>query len=181
LSSALTPALFIIAGLSAAEAAFYLSQNARSLIHCYRMQQRRIVRWFENMRASMTTERASKNEIRALILEFEDLMVEELIDWYQISGHDVLELAPSGGNIRIGRALRRIGWANSSTSERSRSVRHMTPGLPSTINVSNRGPLCTSLSSNFVSANTKPRRAAPPNHVTHLASHNTEDETGASA
>ena len=42
----------------------------------------------------MTTERASKNEIRALILEFEDLMVEELIDWYQISGHDVLELAP---------------------------------------------------------------------------------------
>ena len=102
MSSALTPALLIIAGLSAAEAAFYLSQNARSLIHRYRMQQRRIVRWFENMRErlplaelpSMTMEPASKNEIRALILEFEDLMVEELIDWYQISGHDVLELAP---------------------------------------------------------------------------------------
>jgi len=30
----------------------------------------------------------------ALILEFEDFMVEGLIHWYQISGHDVLELAP---------------------------------------------------------------------------------------
>jgi hypothetical protein len=37
---------------------------------------------------------ARKNEIRELILRFEDLMIEELIDWIHISRNDAIEVAP---------------------------------------------------------------------------------------
>jgi hypothetical protein len=37
---------------------------------------------------------AAKCEIRTLILQFEDLMIEELIDWIHISSHDVIEMTP---------------------------------------------------------------------------------------
>jgi hypothetical protein len=36
----------------------------------------------------------AKNDMRAQILRFEDLMIEELIDWIHITSHDAIELAP---------------------------------------------------------------------------------------
>src|SRR5262249_11517470 len=51
LSVALLPALLIVTGLSSAMTAYYLNQNARSLIHRYNTQERRITRWFEAFNA----------------------------------------------------------------------------------------------------------------------------------
>jgi hypothetical protein len=98
----LSAALLIITGLSAAMTAYYLNQNARSLIHRYNMQERQIAKWFETLDArwpigqlpSLRLDTARKNEIRNLILQFEDLMIEELVDWIHISSHDVIEIAP---------------------------------------------------------------------------------------
>jgi hypothetical protein len=37
---------------------------------------------------------AAKENIRSRILNFEDLMIDELVDWIHITGHDAIELAP---------------------------------------------------------------------------------------
>ncbi|MCI0626837.1 MAG: hypothetical protein L0387_35180 [Acidobacteria bacterium] len=103
LSEALSPALLVVTGLSAAMTASYLSQNARSLIHRYNTQERRIAQWFEmfqsrcaieDLRKPMHFKTERKIEIRNLVLQFEGLMIEELTDWVHISRHDAIELAP---------------------------------------------------------------------------------------
>ena len=101
LLAALPPLLLIVTGLSAAMTAYYLNQNSRSLIHRYDMQRRRIAKWFEDLNVPWATaddqpisaDAKGKEKIRNLILSFEDLMIEELIDWTHISTHDVLEIA----------------------------------------------------------------------------------------
>lgn len=94
--------LLVVTGLSAAMTAYYINQNSRSLIHRYNTQQRIIARWlaafddrwsFASM-PSLSIDPAAKNEIRAQILWFEDLMIEELIDWVHITSYDAMELAP---------------------------------------------------------------------------------------
>lgn len=98
----LLAALLVVIGLSGAMTAYYMNQNARSLIHRYQTQQRRIEQWLAafgsrwNFRgsASGALDAAAKEEIRASILEFEDLMVEELIDWTDITSYDAIELGP---------------------------------------------------------------------------------------
>jgi hypothetical protein len=98
----LLPLLLIATGMSAAMTAYYINQNARSLIHRYSEQQRNITGWLVtfNDRWSfaklplLTIDVAGKNEMRARILQFEDLMIEELVDWVHITSHDAIELAP---------------------------------------------------------------------------------------
>jgi hypothetical protein len=98
----LLPLLLIVTGVSAAMTAYYVNQNSRSLIHRYNTQQRIIAGWlvtfndrwnFANL-PTLTIDAAAKNDMRARILRFEDLMLEELIDWIQITSHDAMELAP---------------------------------------------------------------------------------------
>ncbi len=43
---------------------------------------------------SETLEMERKIEMRSVVLNFEDLMVEELIDWIHVSSHDMIEIAP---------------------------------------------------------------------------------------
>jgi hypothetical protein len=98
----LLPAMLIVTGISGAMTAYYFNQNARSLIHRYNTQQRFITRWltqfketwnFADLRGTPLLG-AEQSDIRAQVLEFEDLMIEELIDWVHISSRDAIELAP---------------------------------------------------------------------------------------
>ncbi len=98
----LLPFLLTVAGISAAMTAHYISQNSRSLIHRYNSQSRFIAGWltafnevwrFDRL-ASLTLDATTKNDIRGRIFVFEDLMIDELIDWIHITGHDAIELAP---------------------------------------------------------------------------------------
>ena len=98
----LLPVLLIMTGMSGVMTAYYINQNARSLIHRYNTQQRRIAKWLRDFGKrwsfaglpSLNMDAAAKTEICACILQFEDLMIEELIDWTHITSHDAIELAP---------------------------------------------------------------------------------------
>ena len=98
----LPPLLLIITGMSAAMTAYYINQNARSLIHRYSTQQRRLTEWLEAFNdrwkfdtlPSMKIAAAAKDEMRDRILQFEDLMIEEIVDWVHVTSHDAIELAP---------------------------------------------------------------------------------------
>jgi hypothetical protein len=98
----LLPPLLIVTGISAAMTAYYINQNSRSLIHRYNTQQRFITGWlvafndrwnFASL-PTLTIDAAAKNEMRTQILWFENLMIEELIDWSHITSRDAIELAP---------------------------------------------------------------------------------------
>jgi hypothetical protein len=94
--------LLVITGLSAAMTASYISTNARSLIHRYNTQQRRVAEWLESFNErwpfaqipSHDSDHRDKIEMRLRILNFEELMVDELIDWLHITSQDAIELAP---------------------------------------------------------------------------------------
>jgi hypothetical protein len=82
--------------------AYYINQNARSLIHRYYTQERRIESWlvefnrrwsFDRLQAQPLDE-TGKAAVRAHILNFEGLMIEELVDWVHITTHDAIELGP---------------------------------------------------------------------------------------
>jgi len=96
------PILLIVTGMSAAMTAYYINQNSRSLIHRYNTQQRFITNWLLDFNetykfsdlSSLPLDTAAKNDIRTRILLFEDMMIEELIDWAHITRHDLIELAP---------------------------------------------------------------------------------------
>lgn len=98
----LLPALLIVTGMSAAMTAYYVNQNSRSLIHRYYTQQRFIKTWLDAFNntwnfAGLPLQAFSADEketIRAEILKFEGLMIEELIDWTHITSYDAIELAP---------------------------------------------------------------------------------------
>lgn len=100
--SYLVPPLLIATGMSAAMTAYYINQNSRSLIHRYNTQQRMARRWLAEVNrrwnfaalSSAAINPSPKNDIRSQILRFEDLMIEELIDWVHITSRDAIELAP---------------------------------------------------------------------------------------
>lgn len=48
----------------------------------------------KDLRQSSDISSARKGDARRAILQFENLMIEELIDWVHISSHDMIELAP---------------------------------------------------------------------------------------
>jgi hypothetical protein len=96
------PPLLVVTGMSAAMTAYYVNQNSRSLIHRYYAQQRFMEAWLDTFNKtwnfarlpSKTFTADEKEAIRAEILRFEDLMIEELIDWTHITSFDKIELAP---------------------------------------------------------------------------------------
>ena len=51
-------------------------------------------RWNFTSRPSLPIDACGKEDMRTQILQFEDLMIEELIDWIHITSHDAIELAP---------------------------------------------------------------------------------------
>lgn len=94
--------LFLLAatGASAATMGIYLSQNRRSLVQQYNAQLRRIENWIVRARelsqegrvlGISTSNRDCK--VREYVLEFETLMIDELVDWVCITGRDKLELS----------------------------------------------------------------------------------------
>jgi hypothetical protein len=96
------PLLLFVTGLSAAVTAYYINQNSRSLIHRYNTQERYIADWLKTFDKRwsfaslplLTIDGATKNDLRAEIFRFEDMMIEELLDWIHITSHDAIELAP---------------------------------------------------------------------------------------
>ena len=71
-------------------------------MHRYNTQQWRVNEWLPAFNgrwtfANLPSQRfdvSGKTEIRTRILQFEDLMIEELIDWVHITGSDAIELTP---------------------------------------------------------------------------------------
>jgi hypothetical protein len=94
------PALLIITGLSLAMTAYYTNQNLGSIVHRYNVQVREIRCWLRDMlvllkdcdTAHFAQDPGTIKMICARIVAFEELMIYELIDWINISGHDVIEL-----------------------------------------------------------------------------------------
>jgi hypothetical protein len=101
--------LLLTTALSAALTALYLSRNDRSLMHRYSAQERRIEEWLRNVQRALPSRKegaASEARppalapgqtllspaLREQVVEFEQLMLDELIDWIHISTHDALEL-----------------------------------------------------------------------------------------
>jgi hypothetical protein len=98
-------ALLTTTGFAGAMTGIYFSQNRRSLIHRYHAQERRISIWLDEVEAAYPNPNLAGNSAQAPdststarlrdgFLAFEDLMVEELVDWLHISEHDAIELGP---------------------------------------------------------------------------------------
>jgi len=93
-------ALLVLIGLSATLTSVYLNQNIRSLSHRYRSQSRNIAWWFERHESLIEAAERSEplsgplaSQLAAAVVEFETLMVDELVDWIVITDHDSLEIA----------------------------------------------------------------------------------------
>jgi hypothetical protein len=86
----ISTALLGLMAISAAVTNALVSRNDRSLLHSYHAQERRIRRWFETVAA------ASNNGDLAMtadsILNFEDIMLNELLDFIHITSRDVIEM-----------------------------------------------------------------------------------------
>ena len=83
-------ALLLMTILSAAATGLYLSRNDRSLLHRYATQERYIGDWLKGWHQH----EHSPVELQIhYLLDFEDLMVEEIIDWIHITAHDTFELS----------------------------------------------------------------------------------------
>lgn len=81
--------LLVVMVVSAATTNALISRNERSLLHSYHSQERRIKNWFDHM-ASHAIDVSSSQSVEA-ILAFEDLMLNELLDFVHITSRDVIE------------------------------------------------------------------------------------------
>jgi hypothetical protein len=99
-----TLAILVLIGISSMLTALYVNQNTRSLTHRYGAQERKIDDWLSKYNFSLT--KLSREDIRDApsplpsplvdqILSFEDLMIDELLDWIAISEEDIMELSAS--------------------------------------------------------------------------------------
>jgi hypothetical protein len=80
-------------GLMAVSAALtnaLVSRNERSLLHSYHAQERRIRRWFEMIAVTLSKDRPVPSAHS--ILAFENVMLEELLDFIHITSRDVIEV-----------------------------------------------------------------------------------------
>jgi hypothetical protein len=84
--------LLIATAISAALTYWYVSRNERSIAHRYSSQRRHIEIWLREIARLMKP--GEHLPTFTNILEFEDLIVSELIDWVHITSHDVVELGP---------------------------------------------------------------------------------------
>jgi hypothetical protein len=90
--------LLIAVALSAGLTTIYLSRNDRSLLHRYAAQQRHVEKWLRDTlgdpsHAGKGIQALPTEKLTKQVLEFEELMIDELTDWINISSHDSLELA----------------------------------------------------------------------------------------
>ena len=89
-----------ITAVSAALSSRYLGRNDRSLLHRYAAQERKIEDWLESFLpkvpgiGTLTAAPVSVLSVGKDLLVFEDLMVDELVDWIHVTQHDTIELAP---------------------------------------------------------------------------------------
>jgi len=100
LGNLLSFAVFAITASSAALTSLYLGRNDRSLLHRYAAQERRIEDWLGGFLpkvpgiGTLLAAPVSRSSLTEDVLSFEDLMIDELVDWLHISQHDTIELAP---------------------------------------------------------------------------------------
>jgi len=85
--------LLAVTTVSAALTTLYLSRNDRSLVHRYATQERGIDDWLGRVLGKSSASEP-EGRFRDDMLDFEELMTDELIDWIRISAHDALELGP---------------------------------------------------------------------------------------
>jgi hypothetical protein len=82
-------ALLAVMVLSAAATSSLISRNERSLLHSYHAQERRIRKWFEMF--AVISGSADKKQLVETILSFEDIMLNDLLDFIHITSRDVIE------------------------------------------------------------------------------------------
>src|SRR5437016_5550691 len=81
--------LLAVMVLSAAATSSLISRNERSLLHSYHAQERRIRKWFEMF--AVISGSADKKQLVETILSFEDIMLNDLLDFIHITSRDVIE------------------------------------------------------------------------------------------
>jgi hypothetical protein len=86
----ISTALLVVMVLSAAATNAYVSRNERSLLHAYHAQERRIKKWFEDFAAAAGT--GGGRYAPATMLAFEDIMLNDLLDFIHITSRDVIEV-----------------------------------------------------------------------------------------
>lgn len=82
--------LLVATAISAAVTYWYVSRNERSISHRYVTQKREIESWLR--RTATLIGRGEMMLTDDSIVEFETIMVSELIDWVHVTSHDVAEL-----------------------------------------------------------------------------------------
>jgi hypothetical protein len=91
----ITMGLLGVLVLSTALTSLYLSRNDRSLLHRYHSQERRIRLWLRDFQALYSAGGVSsqnQNSITRSILAFEELMIDEHLDWIHITSRDVIAI-----------------------------------------------------------------------------------------
>jgi hypothetical protein len=86
----ISAALLVVMVLSAAATNAYISRNERSLMHSYHAQERRIRTWFESFAATSAGGAAGHDTLDA-VLAFEEIMLNDLLDFIHITSRDVIE------------------------------------------------------------------------------------------
>lgn len=86
----ISAALLAVLVLSAATTNALVSRNERSLLHSYYAQERRIRRWFDAVFAQ-SLKSGTLLDAR-LVLEFEEIMFNELLDFVHITSRDIIEV-----------------------------------------------------------------------------------------
>jgi len=86
----ISTALLIVMVLSAAATNAYVSRNERSLLHSYHAQERRIKKWFEGFAAAAGN--GGGRYAPDTMLSFEDIMLNDLLDFIHITSRDVIEV-----------------------------------------------------------------------------------------
>jgi hypothetical protein len=83
-------ALLAVMVLSAAATNAYVSRNERSLFHSYHAQERRIKQWFTGFAAVVGN--GGGRYAPDTMLAFEDIMLNDLLDFIHITSRDVIEV-----------------------------------------------------------------------------------------
>jgi hypothetical protein len=86
----ISTALLVVMVLSAAATNAYISRNERSLLHSYHAQERRIRAWFETFAA--TSGGAAGPHTVDTVIAFEEIMLNDLLDFIHITSRDVIEV-----------------------------------------------------------------------------------------
>ena len=82
--------LLVTTAISAALTYWYVSRNERSISHRYVTQRREIEGWLGRTATAVGEQEPAR--VLEQALEFEALMISELIDWVHVTSHDVAEL-----------------------------------------------------------------------------------------